>query len=153
MGILDLIFSKSFASRVGELREKVVQLNNSRRETLFKSQEYTQVKSEFKDSINDLQKEDLGFLAVESIKRKYNAFMDDYTRFIKKSSVIQEDLRKSIESLLKSEPELPFLLEYDDFIEKGKFGEILVNLTEGFKKGLVSKEDLLELKKYKRDWT
>ena len=54
MGILDLIFSKSFASRVGELREKVVQLNNSRRETLFKSQEYTQVKSEFKDSINDL---------------------------------------------------------------------------------------------------
>ena len=150
MGILDLIFSKSFASRVGELREKVVQLNNSRRETLFKSQEYTHVKSEFKDSINDLQKEDLGFLAVESIKRKYNAFMDDYTRFIKKSSVIQEDLRKSIESLLKSEPELPFLLEYDDFIEKGKFGEILVNLTEGFKKGLVSKEDLLELKKYKR---
>ena len=96
MGILDLIFSKSFASRVGELREKVVQLNNSRRETLFKSQEYTHVKSEFKDSINDLQKEDLGFLAVESIKRKYNAFMDDYTRFIKKSSVIQEDLRKSI---------------------------------------------------------
>ena len=110
MGILDLIFSKSFASRVGELREKAVQLNNSRRETLFKSQEYTRVKSEFKDSINDLQKEDLGFLAVESIKRKYNAFMDDYTRFIKKSSVIQEDLRKSIESLLKSEPELPFLL-------------------------------------------
>lgn len=149
MNIFQNIFG-SFTGQVDELRLLQLSLIKSKGELLSKSLEYKDNLQKHNQSKEYFQKSALGKGVYERVQTKFEKYRESYLKDCKTIQQQQTKIKKSISSILKNNPSLQILTEYDKFIPESKFFPLLFNLTKAHQGKIIRDDHLLELKQFQR---
>jgi len=143
-------FFQTFDNIIDDLRGKSLLLKKSRETVSLKNKEYQQKLQEYETLKEYFTKSATGRSIVDSIEDKFKSYNSSFLDLVKREEKIQNKLQKSIDSIYRKNPDIVKLQEYKNIIPENKFTELLVTLTKSYKQGLISKDRVLDLKKYKR---
>ena len=144
------LFNKDFDSTIVELQQYYLSLTKSREDTIAKKREYSENLDSYNKNKEYFSKSIAGKSILGNIEDKFTQYQNNFLKFVKEQEVIQNKIQKGINKIYQSNPSLKYLSEYNQILSEDKFHEILVTLTKGYKNGLVEREKVLDLKKFKR---
>ena len=144
------LFNRDFDSTIVELQQYYLSLTKSREDTIAKKREYSENLDSYNKNKEYFSKSIAGKSILGNIEDKFTQYQNNFLKFVKEQEVIQNKIQKGINKIYKSNPSLKYLSEYNQILSEDKFHEILVTLTKGYKNGLVEREKVLDLKKFKR---